>query len=79
MKMVYLETGSGAEASVPDEMVRAVVDYISLPVIVGGGIRDPEAARAKVEAGAGFIVTGSVVEDDHQRLRELSQAVHTKA
>ena len=79
MKMVYLETGSGAEASVPDEMVRAVVDYISLPVIVGGGIRDPEAARAKVEAGAGFIVTGSVVEDDHQRLRELSHAVHTKA
>ncbi len=78
MQLIYLETGSGAEASVPDEMVRAVNEYISLPVIVGGGIRDAETARAKVEAGAGFVVTGSVVEDDHARLRELSEAVHIK-
>jgi len=78
MKMVYLETGSGAGAPVPDEMVRAVVDYITLPVIVGGGIRDAETARAKVEAGASFVVTGNVIEDDHARLRELSQAVHVK-
>jgi len=76
MQLIYLETGSGADAAVPDEMVRAIVDYISTPVIVGGGIRDPETARAKVASGAGFVVTGSVVEDDHQRLRELSQAVH---
>ena len=76
MKLVYLETGSGADASVPDEMVRAVVGCVSVPVIVGGGIRDPEAARAKVAAGASFVVTGSVVEDDHRRLREISEAVH---
>lgn len=82
MKMLYLEAGSGADAAVPDAMVRAVVDYVSLPVIVGGGIRDPETARAKVEAGASFVVTGKVVEDDHARLRallgELSAAVHVK-
>jgi putative glycerol-1-phosphate prenyltransferase len=78
MKLIYLETGSGAGASVPDEMVQAVVNYVSTPVIVGGGIRDPEEARAKVAAGASFVVTGSVVEDDHQRLREFSQAVHAK-
>ena len=76
MKLVYLETGSGADASVPDEMVRAVVGCVSVPVIVGGGIRDPETARAKVTAGASFVVTGSVVEDDHRRLREISEAVH---
>jgi putative glycerol-1-phosphate prenyltransferase len=78
MKMVYLETGSGAGASVPEEMVRAVVEYVTLPVVVGGGIRDGETARAKVEAGASFVVTGNVVEEDHGRLRELSQAVHLK-
>ncbi len=76
MKMVYLETGSGAGAPVPDEMVRAVADYAELPVVVGGGIRDGKTARAKVEAGAGFVVTGTVVEEDHGRLRELSDAVH---
>ncbi len=78
MKLIYLETGSGADAAVPDEMVRAVSDYVSLPVIVGGGIRDAETARAKVESGAGFVVTGSMVEDDHVRLREVSAAVHCK-
>lgn len=78
MKMVYLETGSGADASVPDEMVGAVSSYVSLPVVVGGGIRDATTARAKVEAGAGFVVTGSLVEDDHGRLREVSAAVHVR-
>lgn len=82
MKMLYLEAGSGACEPVPDEMVRAVVDYSSLPVIVGGGIRDPETARAKVEAGASFVVTGKVVEDGDERLGALlgalSAAVHVK-
>ncbi len=76
MKLVYLETGSGAVESVPDDMVRAVVDYVSLPVVVGGGIREPSAARAKVESGASFVVTGTAVEEDPARLRELSAAVH---
>ena len=45
-------------------------------MIVGGGIRNAETARAKVEAGASFVVTGSIVEDDHARLNEVSAAVH---
>ena len=76
MKLVYLETGSGARDSVPTPMVRAVSRYVDLPVIVGGGIRDPQTARDKVEGGASFVVTGTAVEDDPGRLRELSAAVH---
>jgi phosphoglycerol geranylgeranyltransferase len=78
MRLVYLETGSGAAASVPAEMVAAVSGYVDLPVIVGGGIRDAQTARDKVDAGAAFVVTGSAVEDDPGRLRELSAAVHTQ-
>ena len=82
MKMIYLEAGSGAARAVPTEMVQAVVDYISLPVIVGGGIRDGETAAARVAAGARFIVTGSAVETEgnglESHLRELSDAVHVK-
>jgi phosphoglycerol geranylgeranyltransferase len=80
MQTVYLEAGSGAQQPVPDSMVQAVSSYVSLPVIVGGGIRDPETARAKVEAGASFVVVGSVLEDgggelaDH--MRALATAVH---
>ena len=78
MKLVYLETGSGAGNTVPDALVRAVVDYVDAPVIVGGGIRDAQSARAKVEAGASFVVTGTAVEAEPDRLQELSRAVHTR-
>ena len=48
MKMVYLEGGSGAELTVPNEMVKYVSSQCSIPVIVGGGIRDPKTANEKV-------------------------------
>ncbi|NKB66306.1 MAG: geranylgeranylglyceryl/heptaprenylglyceryl phosphate synthase [Candidatus Latescibacteria bacterium] len=82
MKTVYLEGGSGALQPVADEMVRAVAGYVSLPIIVGGGIRDPETARRKVEAGASFVVTGKMLESDNagleDQIRSLSAAVHGK-
>ena len=80
MKLVYIEAGSGAELSVPEDMIRSVAGYCSLPVMVGGGIRDPRVARDKVEAGASLIVTGSVLERDGSEslIREFAEAVHVK-
>ncbi len=79
MQMAYLEAGSGAASSVPDNMIRQVRDYISIPVIVGGGIRKPEEARRKVQSGASFVVTGNVLERNGSRslLREFADAVHS--
>lgn len=79
MKMVYLEGGSGAKWSVPDEMVTAVSEYVSIPLIVGGGIRKPEEAHRKVKAGASFVVTGNVLEKqiDAGLIREFAASVHT--
>jgi len=62
---VYLEGGSGADHSVPEEMIYAVSRTINLPLIVGGGIRTPEEAAKKVEAGASFIVTGNILEKNN--------------
>lgn len=78
MKLVYLEAGSGARYSVPEEMIAAVAEYITIPVIVGGGIRRPEEARAKVEAGAAFVVTGNVLEKkgNAHLIREFAEAIH---
>jgi len=47
MKLIYLEAGSGALNSVPNEMVKAVTGYCDVPVIVGGGIKTPQTAREK--------------------------------
>ncbi len=64
MHLVYLEAGSGAPAPVPAPMVRAVRDALSVPLIVGGGIRSGSDARTLLEAGAQILVTGTVTEEE---------------
>ena len=78
MKLVFLEGGSGARKHVPVEMIESVRDYVSIPLIVGGGIKNPEEAGAIVRAGASFIVTGDVIEKNGSEtvLREFTSAVH---
>lgn len=80
MKMIYLEAGSGAEYSVPDEMIKLVSDTCSIPVIVGGGIKNANTAREKVTAGANIIVTGNFFENESNwiKIKEFAQAVHIK-
>ncbi len=80
MKLIYLEAGSGAINPVPDAMIESVSGYINVPVIAGGGIRTPDEARKKVEAGASFIVTGNVLEksDNLRLISEFSDAIHWK-
>jgi len=77
-KMIYLEAGSGAEQSVPDEMIGAIAKHCSVPLIVGGGLRTPEEARKKVLAGAKFIVTGTILEKDGNTrlIKEFATAIH---
>ena len=75
LKCLYLEAGSNAEKPVPDEMIRAIKNKVSLPLIVGGGIKTPEMARKKIEAGADVIVNGSLVEENIEKLKEIIDVV----
>ncbi len=79
MKLLYLDAGSGARDSISEEMIKTIAQRCSLPMIVGGGIRTPEEARKKVEAGASFVVTGTITELNNHRsfIREFAEAVHT--
>ena len=80
MKLIYLEGGSGADNSVPNEMIKMVTQNLNIPVIVGGGIRSPETAREKVNAGAKIIITGNFFEDEKNRdlIPQFANAIHTK-
>ena len=80
MKLIYLEAGSGAQESVPNEMVKAVTDECSIPVVVGGGIRNSQTAREKVENGASIIVTGNFFENENNwdLIKDFAIAVHNK-
>jgi putative glycerol-1-phosphate prenyltransferase len=75
---VYLEAGSGAQLSIPEDMIAAVSKTIDIPVMVGGGIRTPEIAAKKVEAGAAFVVIGNHFEDakNYSMIKEFSDAIH---
>jgi phosphoglycerol geranylgeranyltransferase len=78
MKFIYLEAGSGAENTVPDEMVKKVSSFCSVPVIVGGGIKTPNVARRKIENGAKIIVTGNFFENESNwdMIKDFADAVH---
>ncbi len=64
MKLIYLEAGSGAPEPVPSNLIAGVREAIDIPLIVGGGIRKAEHAKAAIEAGADIIVTGTIVEEE---------------
>ncbi len=64
MRFVYLEAGSGAPAPVPAPMVAAVRSALSIPLIVGGGIRTGADARTLLDAGAQLLVTGTITEEE---------------
>lgn len=75
LKTIYLEAGSGAEQAVSAEMIRKVRAAVSLPLIVGGGIRSGEQARLACEAGADLIVVGNAVEQTPGLIAELAAAI----
>jgi len=72
LKLIYLEAGSGANHRVREEIVIQVKKNISIPLIVGGGIRTPEDIRNLYKAGADGIVVGSAVEEDYKILLSLA-------
>jgi phosphoglycerol geranylgeranyltransferase len=78
MNLVFLEAGSGAENPVPDTIIREVRDFISIPIIVGGGVKDPETAHSKVKSGASFVVIGNFLEEDDSLIKEFAEAIHIK-
>lgn len=71
MKAIYLEGGSGAAMPVTPEMIKAVKEEITLPLITGGGIDTAEKADAAFAAGADMIVTGNGCEKDPELIKSI--------
>jgi len=63
-KLIYLEAGSGAKLPVPLDTIRQVADNLSIPLIVGGGIRSEEEIQNAYKAGADLVVIGTAFEND---------------
>jgi putative glycerol-1-phosphate prenyltransferase len=64
--MIYLEAGSGASFAITPAIIRAVRKQVSIPLIVGGGIRTEAQLNEAHQAGADMVVMGNVFEKtDH--------------
>ena len=67
-QLIYLEAGSGAKTPVSADIIRAVKNAVSVPLVVGGGIRTPEAMNAAFDAGASIVVIGNHFEEHPEEL-----------
>ena len=77
MKLIYMDAGSGAKHAISEEMISRVAKIISVPLIIGGGITEPEKAYLNCKAGADLIVVGNAIEKDPSLIKEMAAAVHS--
>ncbi|GLB52653.1 geranylgeranylglyceryl phosphate synthase [Neptunitalea chrysea] len=77
-KLLYLEAGSGANHPVPSEVINAVREEVSIPVIVGGGIRTEAALLEAIKSKADMIVIGTAFEQDINFFETLQNLVISK-
>ena len=75
-KLIYLESGSGAENPVSPALVEEVKRNISVPLIVGGGLKTAQQVSAISRAGADMVVVGNAVENNLKLLDSLVKAIH---
>lgn len=78
MQLFFTDGGSGADNPVSDELITAITETCTKPLVVGGGLRSPEEVARKVAAGASHIVIGNALEKsmDGAYISELASAVH---
>lgn len=74
MRLIFLEAGSGALNPVPEHIIADVSRNISIPLIVGGGIRSGEKAYLNFKAGADLIVVGNHIEKNPSFINDIAAA-----
>ena len=79
MSLIYMDAGSGAQRPITESMIEKVAMAIEVPLIIGGGITDPEKAYLNCKAGADVIVVGNAIEKDASLIIEMASAVHSVA
>ncbi|HEU4859724.1 MAG TPA: geranylgeranylglyceryl/heptaprenylglyceryl phosphate synthase, partial [Chitinophagaceae bacterium] len=77
MKLIYMDSGSGAKRPITESMIESVARNIEVPLIVGGGITNPEKAYLNCKAGADLIVVGNAIEKDASLIKEMAAAIHS--
>jgi putative glycerol-1-phosphate prenyltransferase len=77
LKLIYLDSGSGAQIPVSESIIQAVKKHTDTPLIVGGGINSLQKASKALAAGADIIVVGNAIEENPNFLFEMASLVNS--
>ncbi|RAJ14956.1 geranylgeranylglyceryl/heptaprenylglyceryl phosphate synthase [Olleya aquimaris] len=72
-KLIYLEAGSGALHPVPTHLISLVKQELTIPLIVGGGIRNKQQLEEAYQAGADLVVIGTAFEHNDSFFNDLKK------
>ena len=75
LKLIFMDAGSGALNAVSESMISQVKQSLSIPLLVGGGIRTPEKAAASANAGADLLIIGNATEHNPSLIAEMCSAI----
>lgn len=70
LHVIDLDAARGTGSNL--EWVTRIVERVSIPVQVGGGVRDSARARDLIAAGAATVITGTRALEDPQWLQQIS-------
>jgi len=78
LKMIFMDAGSGASQTIPDEMISFVKQSIEVPLIIGGGIRNTKKLNSVFDAGADVAVVGNRFEENLKLIFDFADVVKSQ-
>ena len=77
-KFIFLESGSGAEKSADSNLIKILKDYLDIPLIVGGGIKNFADIKNIKASSPDFIVIGNLLEseEDIANIQDMLRLIH---
>ncbi len=70
-QLIYLEAGSGAALPADAKIIKNLSENISIPLIVGGGIKSKTQLQNAYNAGADIVVIGTAFEKNSNFLNDI--------
>lgn len=71
LDVIFMDAGSGAKHPINAAMITAVRKNISIPLIIGGGLKTVEDIESALQAGADLVVVGNKIEQDTNFLLDI--------
>lgn len=75
LKYIYMDAGSGAKKPISKRMIKAVRSQISVPLIIGGGIKNHIDLQNAWLAGADIVVIGNAIEESKELIYSLNSRI----